>query len=220
MIPLIIFWLLKNYRQAKQKMRQLATAKITKFIFLVMLLSLSIHAQEKTLCYAVMHNGEKKGKLMLHQSINGNKVHIKIESEVKARFIFMITVQSIEEAIFQNGILIFSSVYRKVNNNERVNQQLRAQNNSYNITNKNRETNLDVYPIKYSTLSLYYQEPVNISQLFSDNFGQYVEIEKVDTNKYKVCLPNGNNYYTYKNGVCIKVEAEQSLYPVQFILEQ
>ena len=220
MTPLIILWLLKNYRQAKQKARQLASAKITKFMFLVTFLSLSIRAQEKTLCYNVMHNGEKKGRLLLYQNIDGNKVHIKIESEVKARFIFLITVKSIEEAIFQDGILIFSSICRKVNNDERINQQLHAQHDCYSIISKNKKTNLAAYPIKYSTLSLYYQEPVNINQLFADSFRQYVEIKKVDTNKYKVCLPNGSNYYTYKNGVCIKVEAEQSLYPVQFILEQ
>jgi hypothetical protein len=159
------------------------------------------------------------GSLLLSQNTVGTTTHIKIESIVKTRFIIRINVESVEEATFQNGILVYSSLKRSVNGNERVNQQIQAKGVFYKMTSGSKIKNLPAYPIYYSILSLYYQEPVKISQVYSDNFQQYVGVNLAGANKYKISFPNGNyNYYTYKNGVCTTVDIIQSLYNIQFQL--
>ena len=193
--------------------------KIALFIFPMLMLVCALRAQLHTLQYNILHNGEIMGSLLLSQNTVGTTTHIKIESIVKTRFIIRINVESVEEATFQNGILVYSSLKRSVNGNERVNQQIQAKGVFYKMTSGSKIKNLPAYPIYYSILSLYYQEPVKISQVYSDNFQQYVGVNLAGANKYKISFPNGNyNYYTYKNGVCTTVDIIQSLYNIQFQL--
>jgi hypothetical protein len=193
--------------------------KIALFIFPMLMLVCGLRAQLRTLQYNILHNGEIMGSLLLSQNTVGTTTHIKIESIVKTRFIIRINVESVEEATFQDGILVYSSLKRSVNGNERVNQQIQAKGVFYKMTSGSKIKNLPAYPIYYSILSLYYQEPVKISQVYSDNFQQYVGVNLAGANKYKISFPNGNyNYYTYKNGVCTTVDIIQSLYNIQFQL--
>jgi len=219
MIPLLIVWLLKNLRRLKTaaKSTSIRTAQI---ILAILSLTLFVRAQEITIRYNILHNGEIKGTMLMHQQINGNRVHLKLESEVKTRFLIKVTVRSIEEAIFENGIMIYSSLCRIVNGDEKINQQIQATGRNYKFTAKNKITTLPTYPINHSILWLYYQEPVHIDKIYSDNYQQFVDVRKTGDNKYRVSFPNGNiNYYNYKNGVCTSVEVNQ-FYDMQFQLVQ
>jgi hypothetical protein len=193
--------------------------KIQLFLSLLIIPFTCLMSQERILRYNILHNGEIKGSLLLDENTTGNTIHIKIQSIVRTRFFIRINVESIEEAIFQDGILIYSSLRRTVNGSERVNQQLKAKGVSYTITSGDKTNRLPVYPIYYSILSLYYKEPVNINRVYSDNFQQYVDISRADYNKYKIIFPNGNyNYYTYMNGTCTTVDINQPYYSIQFQL--
>jgi hypothetical protein len=85
--------------------------------------SISAYPQLRISHYNILHDGEIKGTLVTYMKSDGKRMHIKLESEVKTRFIIRITVKSVEEAIFENGILVYSALYRKVNGDEKVNQQ-------------------------------------------------------------------------------------------------
>jgi hypothetical protein len=220
MIPLLIIWLLKNFRKIKHVAQKTSIRTTVQLIFMLALLTGFVHAQEKVHRYNILHNGEIKGVLVVHQQVNGSRVRVKIDSEVKTRFLIKVTVKAIEEAIFENGILVYSSLCRIVNGDEKINQQLQVVGISYKITSKSKITTLPNYPIHHSVLSLYYQEPVNVSKIYSDNYQQYVDIKKVENSKYQVIFPNGNiNYYSYKNGICTSVEVNQ-FYNLQFLLTQ
>ena len=193
--------------------------KFVLFVFLIFVLATTLVAQRRTLQYNILHNGEVMGSLQLSQNTIANTTNIKIESIVRTRFIIRINVESFEEATFQNGILVYSSLRRTVNGSERVNQQIQARGVLYKMTSGAKIKNLPAYPIYYSILSLYYQEPININMVYSDNFQQYVPVTRVSPNKYKISFPNGNyNYYTYKNGICTTVDINQTLYDIQFRL--
>jgi type II secretory pathway pseudopilin PulG len=218
MIPLLIFWLLKNFRKVKTAAQKSAMTKSLHLMLTLMLLSSSIHAQERVYRYNVFHSGEIKGELVVSQKVSAKQVHVKIVSEVRTRFLIKVIVKSIEEAIFEDGVLVYSSLYRLVNGDEKTNQQIQATGVGYKLTSKNKTTTVPSYPIHHSILLLYYQEPVNISKVYSDNFQQYVDVKKVGANKYLVTLPNGNTtYYCYKNGICTSVEVKQ-FYNLEFLL--
>ena len=177
------------------------------------------HDQQTLTRYHVWRDGERVGDLRLYHHRDGNTTSLKIESEVKTKFIVGINVKSVEESKFVNGKLVYSSINRIVNGNEKMNRIIRASGNGYTFT-EDKKTRLVAHaPILHNLLMLYTSEPVNVSRLYSENHQKYVEIEKVANQKYKVSLPNGNyNYYSYANGICTQVDIHTTLYTIQFKL--
>jgi len=217
MIPLFIFRLLRSFGDQHTTANKLLPLHAQIF-FLILLQSIAAYGQEKIVRYNILHHGEVQGTMILRQQTIGKQVRLKAESEVTARLLMKVTVKSIEEAIFENGILVYSSLCRIVNGAEKINQQIKATGVSYKITEKDKTTTQNTYPINHSILFLYYQEPVNVAKIYSDSFKQFVGIEKIDSNKYRVEFPNGNvNYYSYRNGICTNVEVNQ-FYDIQFQL--
>jgi hypothetical protein len=59
----------------------------------------------------------------------------------------------------------------------------------------------------------------NITKVYSDNYQKLLDLKKVDEHKYRLTLPDGNyNYYTYRDGVCCKVDVERTFFTLQFVL--
>ena len=60
---------------------------------------------------------------------------------------------------------------------------------------------------------VYISEPLNITKVYSDDFEQQVDIQKIADHHYKIKFPDGNyNEYFYTDGVCSKIEIHHSLY--------
>ena len=230
MIPVLIIWLIKHYREKnKGKMAAFApkTAKkylpfVAAILLLVILLifSTNSYSQNKTLNYQIIQNGDKVGSLLFSETSTGDLDYLKMESDVKTRLIFTFTAHASEEAVYNNGILLRSSIYRRLNGSEKANKQHQATGNrQYLIRTGERSEFTKTYPITYNMLSLYSKEPENISKVYSDNFQIFLAIEKAASHKYKITLPDGNyNYYYYKNGILNLVEVHHSFYSANIIL--
>jgi hypothetical protein len=66
---------------------------------------------------------------------------------------------------------------------------------------------------------LYFFEPVNIKQVYSDFSHSLLAIKKNKDGMYQLTLPDGNlNYYRYVNGVCTYVKMVRSLFTIEFKL--
>ena len=188
------------------------------YCFLLFLLPVSLTAQDRNSEYEILHNNDLKGNIRLSEHDEGNTHRIKIESRVRTRFLFDITVTTIEEAFFREGLLIYSRYYQKVNSSEKNDWRMNWTDGSYQFSGGQDGHKLPQTPIRYTILSLYCEEPVNIRQVFSNNFKQYVPVTPVAKNRYRVDLPNGNcNYYFYQRGKLARVEVEQPFYALQFI---
>lgn len=73
------------------------------------------------------------------------------------------------------------------------------------------------HQIKFTTAKLYFQEPVNVDNIYSERFLAYCKVELVGKNKYKLHLTNGKkNYYTYTNGVLTEVFVDRTLFNLFF----
>lgn len=182
---------------------------------LVALLSLTISlpAQEKTLAYSIKRNGDIVGSIRFVQSIAGARTVLTMESEVNTRFLFTFKAKAKEEAIYDNGIMTWSSVYRKLNGNVKADKKTRANGNAYTVYKGSKTEKLNNYPIRYNMLSVYVTEPVNISKVYSDNFQQQLDIQKLSDHHYKIKFPDGNyNEYFYTGGVCSRVEVHHTMY--------
>jgi len=231
MLPALIFWLIQRYRRNlhKQKNSGVALNKLKKQLFRItpiLLLTLFVfslvsHSQNRSLNYKILRNGSKVGTLRFTESSSGNTNYLQLESDVKTRFILSFTAHAKEEAVYSNGILLHSSIYRKLNGTEKANKQHQAENNRYVIHAGENVVLSKIYPITYSMLSLYTREPVNLSSVYSDNFEAYLAIQKIDVHKYKISLPDGNyNYYCYKDGVLNTIEIHHTFYSANIVLTQ
>jgi hypothetical protein len=174
---------------------------------------ISINAQQKKLEYNIKRNGDVVGNIHFIQGIAGNRTVLTMESEVNTRFIFNFKTNAKEEAIYDNGIMTWSSIFRKLNDNVKVDKKTKASGNAYIVYKGSKTETLNNYPIRYNMLSIYISEPVNISKAYSDYFQQQVDIQKLADHHYKIKFPDGNyNEYFYSNGVCSKIEVHNSLY--------
>ena len=194
---------------------------VTSVLLLILLLNFETegHSQNKILNYQIIRNGNMVGSLSFSETSTGEIDHLKMESDVKTKFIFTFTAHATEEAVYSHGILLHSSIYRKLNGSEKVNKQHEANNRQYIIHAGERSEVAKAYPITYNMLSLYSKEPENISRVYSDNFQTFISIEKTGLHKYKITLPDGNyNYYYYKNGVLSLVEVHHSIYTASIVL--
>lgn len=219
MIPTIIFFFLRHYRKRNpreaERLQYLLT-RVFRCIFLVVAgtaIAAIAQAQEKKLEYHIKRNGNVVGNIRFTQNITGNRTILKMESEVKTRFIFLFTAKASEESIYENGIMTWSSIYRKLNGNEKANKKTKMTGNSYTIYKGDKSEILNSYPIRYNMLSIYAAEPLQVSKVYSDNFQQMIDIQKMADHHYKIKFPDGNyNEYFYANGICSKVIVHHSLY--------
>lgn len=176
-------------------------------------IALSLNAQERKLEYNIKRNGDIVGNIFFVRGIAGNRTVLTMESEVNTRFIFNFKATAKEETIYDNGIMTWSSIYRKLNGNVKADKKTKAIGNSYTIYKGSKTEILNHYPIRYNMLSVYLTEPSGISKVYSDNFQQQIAIQKIADHHYKIKFPDGNyNEYFYKNGVCAKVEIHHSMY--------
>jgi len=225
MIPALTIWLFKKYGRpflAKHNItfnRVMVPVKKLSVTILFLAISSLAFAQEQTLNYNVLHSGNTVGHMKLQQVKDGDDTFLKIASDVKMRFVFSIQVNIQEDSHYRNGKLLCSHVSRKVNGKQKADKLTRANGDCYQLTDDGKISSINQKQINNNLTMMYLQEPVGLSQIYSDNFQQFVQVKQVESHTYRINLPDGNyNYYTYTNGVCSKVDIHHSLYTIQIQL--
>src|SRR5436190_10178301 len=92
-----------------------------------------VNAQEKILEYTIKRNGDVVGNIRFSHGIAGSRTVLTLESEVNTRSIFNFKVKAKEETIFDKGIMTWSSIFRKLNGNVKVDKTTRANGNTYTV---------------------------------------------------------------------------------------
>jgi hypothetical protein len=219
MIPSLILVLLKRYQKKHPEQfkiflgKAFFASKIAAFLIVCLLLGLVVKSQERCLQYVVKKNGSDIGKMILKEIKSGKKTSYKLESNIKTTIIFSFNMKANEEALYENGILQSSFINRYLNGNERSNQNTTLTGNFYLLNKKGSDQKTLSEIIRYNTLSMYLQEPVAITSVYSDSFQQFVSIQKIKLNHYKVVFPDGNyNEYFYENGIIARIKLNNSLF--------
>ena len=230
MLPLLIYFCLKKISRAKftglagilKKLivKHTVISIITLLIIMLLVTCLSF-GQYLQLNYKVMYKGEEIGRLKMEKIDSVNTSLLKLNSEIKKRIIILFSVIEKEEALFENGVLLSSFLYRRVNENVKANQRTSYAGNYYFVRKEKSSKDVMIDGIRYNQLSLYFSEPENIKQFYSDNYLCLINIEKINNHVYKIKLPDNNtNYYQYSEGVCTKVILDHKLFKIEFVLSQ
>jgi hypothetical protein len=226
MIPAIIYLILRRYRKTNpvktaQLLLLFRTARKFILLFVLLLLAGLIALSQPTqLRYTIKRKGNQVGSISFFQQVVGTKKIFRTESEVKTRMIFLFTAIGREEAIYENGVLLSSSVYQKLNGDVRLDNKTRLVGRNYVVYNGKHPETLNNYPISYNMICLFGIEPATVPKVYSDKFQQFLEIQTVKNHQYRIKFPDGNfNEYFYKDGLCTRVEVHHSLYRSSFELK-
>lgn len=201
---------MNNHRMKKYKLI---------FLFIVCTFTVFANAQERKLVYDVTRNGKIIGNINFIELINGDKKFISMTSDVKTRYIFSFTDNTSETAAYDQGIMVYSSFYQKQTGSGEKNKTTIASGKFYKVTDAGESKLISMSPIRYNMLLLYTNIPEAINKVYSANFQGLLDIKKLAPDKYRVVMPDGKyNDYTYKNGICTKVEIVRTLVSLQFVL--
>jgi len=170
--------------------------------FLITTIFCELQAQSKTEIWNIRAMGMDVGTITVNQQRDGDRLVVEAISQVEVRIIFKFKVKYIQTSIYEKGELITSSL--KTYKKEKVNSDTRlTKNGNGYILDKDGEISHVKDKIYYSGSLLYFNEPINIKELYFEINGEKTIVEIEETHKYLITDPhNGKkNEYTYKNGV-------------------
>lgn len=170
--------------------------------------------------YNIIYNGKKIGRVSLLQQKDQQHQFISIHTTASVKKIVTFDVLSRDEAMFDNGVLMWSSVYREVNGKEHENKRTKLNNSNYDLHDGGNKTTLNG-KITGNMINLYVNEPANEKQVYSDSHQQFVNVTQTAPHTYSINLPDGNhNVYQYTNNICSKVSISTRFYDISFELEK
>ena len=226
MIPTLLFFLIRrlriNHPRTAEKLIAFIrkSSRIVALIIIFLTLGNLLSAQENRMQYVIKRNGSEIGNMSLVRKNIGEKTLYTLQTEIRTRFIFLITASGLEEAEFDKGILVSSRLYRKMNGSEKVNKRMTLSGANYVVSKGKKSEVLGNDPIRFTMLNLYDREPVNVSHVYSDNFQQLLKILQVGQHHYKIKFPDGNySEYYYRGGICTMIILHHSLYTASFELK-
>ena len=176
-----------------------------------------LHAQN--LNYNVVMNGKSIGSLEAKRNVRDGLAYYFIESIVNLRFLFRVNMNYTFETTYQDGMLIKASTRNMVNDNVRNSSRVTWNGAHYVLEVKDEQSVLKNTKITYSLSSMYFSEPVQVRQVFSERYGKFLPVKPVGEHRYELTMPDGKkNYYQYVNGICQSVEVNHSMGQVNFHL--
>ena len=200
-------------KKINRMMKYASILLVTTFIFR------PAFTQERKLVYDVVRNGKIIGKIVFLELFKDGKKMLSFTSDVKTKFFFSFSDYAAETASFENSIMVYSSFYQRQNGSDKAKKMTVASGQFYKLIDNGVSKLISCSPIRYNMLLLYVYVPEKINKVYSDNYQKLLDIQKVESNKYKLSLPDGNyNYYTYNDNVCTKVDIERTFFAIQFVL--
>jgi len=197
--------------------------RVLRAICLGLLVASSTNAMSQTSFYDVIVAGRNVGFLKVFNYEPKNDIELqRIESNFK--FLFYSGKYSIQSS-YSQGKLITSVASHHVNGDLKEKTQTKsAVNPLYQVlfsgedAPKNDKKDLN-FPISRTITSLYYKEPVNITEVYSERFAQMCSVKKLSEGNYGVNLPDGKQgIYTYKNGQCREVKTDLAGFKLRIVL--
>lgn len=140
------------------------------------------------------------------------------EGASKFRVIFGFTTGYSCESFFKNGVLTKTTVMDTMNDDVRGSSMVEWKQGKYFMVIDGEEKTWHS-PVLETVGSLYYQEPAGLSRIFSERHGRYLAIQNQGNGRYNLIKPDDRvNTYQYEDGLCTKVEVDNSLTSFSFLL--
>jgi len=168
----------------------------------------------------ILHN-KVVGSLESTQIKKDSITYYKSSTNIKTRLIKDILVNYKYDVEFNDKFLKKADVHIMVNKKPHAKTLTQWTDAHYQISkNEDNEKTLK-NPITFSTIQLYFNEPINISSCYSEQDGSFNTIVSMGNNTYKKVNSKGKeNMYYYKNGILKKATIDGGLISFEMIARE
>jgi hypothetical protein len=156
--------------------------------------------------FIVLRNEQEVGTLMVNQMQDGITTTYTLTSTVRIQALLTLHIRESIVNEFENDVLISSIHTREINDFNSIDRVVIRSGDQY-VCKDETLTHLDS-PITFSIVSLYFQEPRNRKEIYSESFREIISLDLIKPGSYSLRLPNQNiTAYHYENGILMRVEA-------------
>ncbi len=194
------------------------TPKIKRFVsqlfcFLMLLFSIHNNSYAQTLSYNIVKGGSTIGTFSISKNTSGNTTTYEAKSHSEFSVVIKSYVLDVKTTnTFIDGILTKAHTKHQLNGATRNEATTEAASGGYRTDVDGTVNIVPTSAIECTSSTLYHQEPIYVSNVYSERFGQFLQIKKVGDQKYELTQADGKkNYFTYRNGQCVEVEINHSL---------
>lgn len=190
--------------------------KILVLLLLMVLTQVSLHGQ--TLLYNIKLNEELMGKMSAVKKGNKEKSY-QIESNIKVEKMISVEMYYLIRSEFDKKGLVKSTAKETANGKEYMNTETTRQTEGYAVKTLKEQSQIKGRQIAYNLCMIYFQEPIGVSEVWSDSFGEFFKIKPAGKNRYELLLPGGkSSFYSYYKGICTSVETDMPFGKLTFTL--
>ncbi|MEO9872258.1 DUF6134 family protein [Ekhidna sp.] len=177
-------------------------------ITILFLLIICQYATGQTLHYDVVKGSKKLGDMTVKRSLSENRVYYEIDSKVIFKVLFSFTIDYESTSEYKYGKLIKEYTHNMLNGSTQKKSTIWFDGEKYTLDLNGSRSNIHEI-IEYSVATVYFEEPQNGQHVFSPQFGDYLAFTKIGEHQYEMESPDGENIYTYTNGICSEVKVSR-----------
>lgn len=175
----------------------------------------------QTLFYDIYKGNDRIGEIKVEKKISGNKVHYEANSEASFRVVFKNKLITNTAADFVDDELEYAM--SKIVLNDKIREHaVTKKDGEYYRYFQHPETNTreKKSPFPISSITLYYDEPTGVDQVFSENYQEMCVLTEIGEHAYELALPGGKiNQYIYKNGKLVEIKVIRTFVDLSFRLK-
>ncbi|WKB80659.1 hypothetical protein QYR09_12980 [Cellulophaga lytica] len=161
--------------------------------------------------FNILHKNKIVGSLVTTKTIDDNVINYHSFTHIQTKIITTINVKYTYNVAFKNKELNKADVSIMLNNKVYAETNTERNNKEYKIT-KNKKISTFNEPITFTTVQLYFTEPLHITTCYSEQDAVMNTLVYLGNHKYKKVNAKGNeNIYTYKNGILYEASIDGGL---------
>ncbi|MCP4457640.1 MAG: hypothetical protein GY816_06385 [Cytophagales bacterium] len=191
--------------------------KVLLFTILTTVSSL-ISLSGQTLRYDVIKGNKNLGQMTVKRTLTQRTEEIQFASDVTFRILFAFNHTYSQYEKFTNGKLNWGKALSMLSGRVQKDSKIVAGKDGYKLTLGGVTVPIKE-EINYSVSQIYFTEPMDGQKVFSQQFGKFMTFKKVDEHEYLMSSPDGDNYYTYVNGICVNVRVERDFANFNFVMQ-
>ena len=171
------------------------------------------------LMYTISWKDDSIGYLKAEREQVLDNEYYNINSNTEFRVLFSFNLNYQYENEYRKGRLYSASAKNSLNQKDRDQSTIIWQNDHYLLSVNDKIDKLKEQDIWFTVSKLFFNEPRGVDTIFSERFGKFLKLEKLEQGKYVLTKPDGRkNTYIYDKGICRKVIVDNPIITIHFTL--
>ncbi len=181
----------------------------TCFFSFFLLIALFGFAQKRS--FDIILFGNVIGETVVVKTEDGTgDYNYRLKSNSHAKILFTERSSNMEFDVKYNSGKLYSSLCKVINNGTLAITEIAKDAQGY-LIKKEAEVLRIAQPITFSSMELYFSEPVSQKQVFSERMGVFAAFTKTAPGEYMNKINDVTNIYRYRNGSLYEIEIRKPL---------